>query len=1777
MTSEAEIRIKLVRSRAVLKGKITHQFALMSDDNSAVNVANCKKLIDQYLSQIGEFDSKLIDLFDADFSEEAIPDEVSAEIDKQADYITGILNKLSSFTQNDSPNPVNNDDIKSVSDCKLKLPELKCDSFSGEGTSQLEFHSFISQFNNIIGLRTNLTDATKLTYLRTYLKGYAFKLIQHLQITNSNYEVCLGLLKSEFLNENTIVDDLIKKLLEIKPKHDLTFHETKVFLGEIRCLISDLGVYNFDFMTEKAANKLVSHIVFNKLPSVFQQELVRRLNDNYPSIQSIFDNYVEVIRTLNLNSVKPKSNIQQSVDFVHDKNINHSHKIVSRSTTVTKHNGRDVSKFCKFCTSPGHNMLNCERYVGFQSRKKRCIELKICANCSSQRHKAADCNRPLDFPCYRCNSKSHITALCDKVTNSVSANFCINSSNSVGSSGKNFLLPIVKLKLNVRNSNIVICCLLDTGSQRSYISNRVMEKLNVDLKDKTKLLINTFIDSNSMEFTEVAATVELDGKNFVIPFLVNDEFDLNLTISGLKEAHHNISKSHMLQEKFLSDNVVLDGLIGVDVLQCIKQLELVPCLGGSAFRMASGIVPFGNVDSFLNRQQLQGKYSQLNEYMEDCVDSATVNFVLNPVKIGFDPVGQVIADSSVDDRLDEMFSLESLGITDETSDFDAEKIAQFESNIIYKDGSYGVNIPWNDKIEKVPNNYNVALAILNRVLENLNKDKLYDTYHAVILQQLSDGILEEISIDDIEISDHVFVPHRPVVKMESNVTTKVRLVLNCSMKLGSAPSLNEAVYTGVDLVNNLLQLLIKIRANQYLALSDIKAAFLMIKLNLDSDKNKFTILWKVNGKLVAYRYKTIVFGLASSPFILQQVIIHHLENYQNDKCNKILKRGMYVDNLFYTDNNVNSLISMYRETYDRMKEGGFVLRSWCSNSPELCSTVQEDGLIASPDCDWQKLLGYRYFPADDCIMLNTFDTKAEVFVTKRTILSYCSRIFDPMGLILPIIVMSKLLIRKLWSLKLEWDEQISADLMIEWIKIKNNLDLTQGLRFDRFCYSGKLTLIVCCDSSKSMYGFCCYVRGEASDYCNLIFAKTKNAPNKSKSIPTLELLSVYLALRCLPTVLETLDGMVVDVVVCIDAQVVLSWVLSECVKSKNICARNRVKDITKLRQEIKTNHNVECKFKYIPTDQNPADMVTRGISFKEYGQKLDFWLHGPSFFLCVPEQWPDRELGCLSDDTKILSLNVIADRAIDSVVQLDSFSCFNRLLRVTTLVIKFGCLTRKIVKSDVEHMNSARIHLIKTEQSKFLGNEISFLKNQRDKNVPSLVRNLNLFLDESGILRSRGRISQSIELNTEVNNPILLPRKSWLTSLIIEEVHLKCKHYGMATTLLNFRKRGYWVSKGRITVKTVLSKCIVCKKINGNSFKYPKTNDYLSDKVNFVTAYEHVGIDFTGHVLVKLGDSLSKMYILVFTCLNVRAIHLELLSDMSCANFLMAFVRFSNRYRIPAAVYSDNASTFLMALGILSDSFTDNEFSEHLVSNNIRHVKIPLYAAWAGSAWERMIRTLKSALHKAVGRRHLCYFQLITLLSDLENCINSRPLTYLNNDVELNCITPNSFLKFDTGNNLVIDGAAGGELIAPRRSDLVKSLQLRDDLFQKAKDVWIEEYLVSLREAGRDVYQANWENKVSIGDVVLISSPVKPRPLWTLGRVVKLLPGKDGIVRTVTVIRPDRSEGVYPINLLYPLELSVDPVLIDDETDGESPPDPIRSRPKRDAAIKCLDRIRNSN
>ena len=209
-------------------------------------------------------------------------------------------------------------------------------------------------------------------------------------------------------------------------------------------------------------------------------------------------------------------------------------------------------------------------------------------------------------------------------------------------------------------------------------------------------------------------------------------------------------------------------------------------------------------------------------------------------------------------------------------------------------------------------------------------------------------------------------------------------------------------------------------------------------------KTDFVFFWKRGDKLVAYRYKSIVFGYTSSPFILNFVMKHHAETFPDVKCKEILANNFYINNLLITGNDLVEMEKLYNLAFDRMKNGGFTIRSWNSNSVELRDQMVSDDRLVEHKCKEDKVLGYRYNVDKDSLSLAScnIDSGAN---TKRKILSQTSKVFDPSNLVLPVTIRGRILMRKVWKLDVGWDSQLPKEICNEMKSLSRDLEMLSEL------------------------------------------------------------------------------------------------------------------------------------------------------------------------------------------------------------------------------------------------------------------------------------------------------------------------------------------------------------------------------------------------------------------------------------------------------------------------------------------------------------------------------------------------------------------------------------------------------------------------------------------------------------------------------------------------------------------------------------------------------------
>ena len=1114
-----------------------------------------------------------------------------------------------------------------------------------------------------------------------------------------------------------------------------------------------------------------------------------------------------------------------------------------------------------------------------------------------------------------------------------------------------------------------------------------------------------------------------------------------------------------------------------------------------------------------------------------------VNFAVNPVGYQFDPLQEIFANSNVEYGLDNFYSLESIGIQDEDGvAYENDQVDSFKKSISYKDGHYHVKLPWkSDLVKKVPSNLKISLAVAERVYDKLENKGIVEKYEEVFNEQEALGIIEPV---EKRTPGQIFIPHRPVIKMDDLTTTKIRPVFNCSLKVGKNPSLNEAAFPGIDLMNNLLALLLYFRTNNFVLLADIMKAFLQIRLSDEKDKNRFCFFRKIDGRYVPYRYNTIIFGFVSSPFILNYIVQYHLMVNPHFEVASLIKDKFYVDNLIYTSNNFDELPSKVQEINEVMLSGGLPLREWTCNYKSVLSSLKDDEICKKHEV---KVLGYLYNKDEDTLRLKnaSLDPNAS---TKRQILSSLSSVFDPLGIFAPVLLQGKLMIREMCQKLVDWDQKLDKDLLSRWVKLCKTFKEVSNVSFARrvFNSDNPIKLYVFADASKEAYGCAIYVvQGQRS---SLLFSKVKVSPIKERTLPTLELLAAQLSLKCLSTIFDNdliPETLLESIVLFLDSQVALSWILGNKAPKKNIFVNNRIKEISSLLEKI-DNKYTHVSLSYVPSGHNQADFVTKTCSPSAFKEKFDWWNVGPQWLLSPPQEWPKGQLGCIPQDAKgDLISSVLGPVKPSPLVDICKYSSFSELLGVT---VKIFTAVHKFKKSKADPVGPAINYIMKLMQEEAFPLELKYLRDpESTSDIPRLVSQLNLFLDKHGVIRSRGRTDKNVDLKYHVVNPILLPKQHHVTKIVIYYAHCETYHMGLQATLNFLRMHGFWILKARQAVLNSLKSCVICKRYNARTVSYPSPPLLPASRVNLSVPFAHTGVDYTGHLFIKnKNGERVKVYILIFTCFNTRAVHLEAVDSMSTSEFILAFVRFVNRYGIPSVVYSDNAKSFIQAGSIIEQLLTSSEFEEKFRMARIGHKKIPVYAAWYGATWERLIKTVKHCLFKILGRSTPTLSEFITFLSDIQKILNNRPLTYRSRENEVDIITPNHFLVGRPIPSIVL----GDFEQVPEweyneeegySSHLSRVLNLRDFLYEEFKERWLYEYLLNLREKDRASFQnpKTWEN----GEIALFKLPSKSKTYWPLVRVVDTYPDQDLVIRTVKIAKPDGSQVNVNVKHLIPLEL----------------------------------------
>ncbi|EFA13221.1 hypothetical protein TcasGA2_TC010710 [Tribolium castaneum] len=540
-----------------------------------------------------------------------------------------------------------------------------------------------------------------------------------------------------------------------------------------------------------------------------------------------------------------------------------------------------------------------------------------------------------------------------------------------------------------------------------------------------------------------------------------------------------------------------------------------------------------------------------------------------------------------------------------------------------------------------------------------------------------------------------------------------------------------------------------------------------------------------------------------------------------------------------------SLLDYYYYSYLLVKRG-FSLTKWTTNSNELLSEILESERCFQPvefSNDSLKVLGFQWHPQTD--LLGFKISVPDIECTKRNILSIIARIWDPLGLLAPVTLYAKLLIREIWVQKLGWDDPVSADIQKIWSLLKGELHLLENFEIPRHlgtCSNLPVTIVGFADASEKGYGAVVYVKvPEKVPTVRIICARSKVAPLKSLSIPRLELCAALLLARLIHFVESTFQSRLIieNIVALTDSSVVLNWINASPHRWHTFVA-NRVAKIQELVPSVNWYH--------VDGKENPADPISRGLT-PAHLLNHPIWLTGPSWLFMDEQLWPINS-STNTDEPPLEEKPIVLvtfSRCVNPLRQLiDRSSSYSKLRNAVVYVLRFLKILPKGNLITLKDLETAELTLVRLVQREHFASDLALL--EQNKPCSPKIRSLCPFLKD-GVIRVGGRLSNS-NLEYDQQHPFLLPKKDHLVDLLIDYFHQRNLHTGPHLTLSLLRQK-FWILAARNVVRHRIRNCNYCFKFRPRA-TFPCMADLPAPRITEAKPFLHSGVDYAGPFYITL-------------------------------------------------------------------------------------------------------------------------------------------------------------------------------------------------------------------------------------------------------------------------------------------------------------------------------------
>lgn len=1588
-----------------------------------------------------------------------------------------------------------------------KLPEMRLPVFNGKMEDWLPFRD---AFVSLIDSNKNLSDVDKLRYLKGSLQKDALNAVGDIEITDANYSVAWEILKARFDNKKLVVKRYLDGLFAIpqmkKESYDSLIALIDGFERGVK-MTTKMGV------ATEGWSELLAHMVCAKLDvaTLKQWENHHRSTDvpKYDEVMQFLRSHATVLQAM----MPAKTRLSETSSTEgRSMNRNEVYSVV-----------QPYSKGCPFCKKASHSAYQCDvfRKATVDKRQDLARKEQVCFNCLSAGHQRKNCSSGACRVCQRNHhtmlhkpTSSHEPSVPSPTTGlSSSSEEAAMPASVVQHCARNvkektILLPTAMVKIvNAEGTHIWARALLDGGSQINIITERLVQRLRVPKKNEHHRLGGIGMAQHTSQHSVHIAihshctTFKASWKFHVLKEVTWDQPSHAVDPEGL-----NLPKGVTLADPHFYEPGPIDLLIGRE---------------GYNDLLLGNIMRLNNPKLLLQNTELGWIVS--GEVSQSLTNSSVALHVM-----------------TLEDQLSRFWELETCHSPGTWSVDEAECEAEFiQTTERDHEGRFVVALPKQpDKLNQLGDSYEIAVRRLQSLRRRLSSNaELNKEYVNFLKEYLELGHMKEILPDHRETVKSYYMPHHCVIRPDS-MTTKLRVVFDASCATDTGVSLNDALRIGPSVQEDLFSLLLRFRVPRFAILADIEKMYRQIWVK-ESDQPLQRILWKEpnEDRTRIYQLKTVTYGTACAPYLATrclQALAKEGEPFY-PKASKILAQDFYMDDLITGVDSVEDGQILCKEINQLLTSAGFRLRKWASNSADLLKHIPVE---LQNDCDVLnidpgtsiKALGLRWMPSSDQLGFSVPSWKETDVITKRIALSDAAKLFDPLGLLGPVIVVAKCFMQQLWKNEKTWDEPLDAEGQQFWRHFRDQLAHLDSLSIPRRAI-GSIVRIEAhgfSDASQKAYGACIYLRAESSEgnvEVRLLCAKSKVAPipntnrKKNVTLPRLELSGALLLSHLWQKVKQGLK-LELNIDFWVDSTIVLHWISSNPSRWKQFIA-NRVAEIQ--------HQTYKMKWRYVASEHNPADIISRGMMPVQL-KDASIWWNGPSWLHLPSCDWPTNQPATEFAAEELEERSIVASsQRVPSNFLFGLSSSYNKLVRLTAYIKRFiyNCqpthranLRKGLLQTD--ELVAASLTLVRLAQQETFAEELRDIRQTGTVKPHSKLTTLTPIL-ENDILRVGGRLRNAPVSYTR-KYPIILAYSHPLTLLIARYYHQKYLHAGQQQLISSIREK-YWPLRIRNLARKVVHECVSCfrtKPTTAEQFM----GDLPIERVTPTLPFYNSGVDLCGPLFYKPNSKKAapiKCYVAVFVCLVTKAVHVELIADLSTPAFISTLKRFIARRGKPSIIECDNGKNFRgadRALQEMRELFQKQQLKEAVAnfcgSEGITFKFIPPRSPHFGGLWEAAVKSLKRHLKTTLGSSVLRRDDLETILVQVEACMNSRPLTALSNDPEdLEILTPGHFLIHRALISLPEPSYAE---IPENRLD---RYQQNQEYVRRIWKRWMTDYLSGLQPRTR--WSAK-RNNIREGTMVLVKEENLPPMKWRFGRVLKVFAGDDGLIRVVDVKTKD---GTY--------------------------------------------------